>query len=162
MRFWRLEVPFAMPPLVWNMMMSMSAAGFRGRIRSDQRRRYHRHVPGIGSISRSPFSSAISAHWLGHRSHARRDPNLRSAPVSSPRGLGGPIPVRARRRRHISSVTGSHDRTPVMARRDGRSPLSRFFLRSISIMHKFQRCVSERITVNARLRAGSIALGTPP
>src|SRR6201999_4390771 len=24
MRFWRLEVPFAMPPLIWNMMMSMS------------------------------------------------------------------------------------------------------------------------------------------
>lgn len=27
-RFWRLEVPFAMPPLVWNMMMSMSASWF--------------------------------------------------------------------------------------------------------------------------------------
>ena len=26
-RFWRLEVPFAMPGLVWNMMMSMSADG---------------------------------------------------------------------------------------------------------------------------------------
>ncbi|MCX8005961.1 MAG: ABC transporter permease subunit [Burkholderiaceae bacterium] len=28
MRFWRLEVPFAMPQLVWNMMMSMSGAWF--------------------------------------------------------------------------------------------------------------------------------------
>ncbi len=28
MRFWRLEVPFAMPPLIWNMMMSMSGAWF--------------------------------------------------------------------------------------------------------------------------------------
>ena len=28
MRFWRLEVPFAMPPLVWNMMMSMSGGWF--------------------------------------------------------------------------------------------------------------------------------------
>ena len=27
-RFWRLEVPFAMPPLVWNMMMSMSGGWF--------------------------------------------------------------------------------------------------------------------------------------
>ena len=27
-RFWRLEVPFAMPGLVWNMMMSMSGAWF--------------------------------------------------------------------------------------------------------------------------------------
>ncbi|HEU0201284.1 MAG TPA: ABC transporter permease subunit [Burkholderiaceae bacterium] len=28
MRFWRLEVPFAMPQLVWNMMMSMSGGWF--------------------------------------------------------------------------------------------------------------------------------------
>jgi NitT/TauT family transport system permease protein len=28
MRFWRLEVPFAMPALVWNMMMSMSGGWF--------------------------------------------------------------------------------------------------------------------------------------
>jgi NitT/TauT family transport system permease protein len=28
MRFWRVEVPFAMPALVWNMMMSMSGAWF--------------------------------------------------------------------------------------------------------------------------------------
>ena len=27
-RFWRLEVPFGMPPLVWNMMMSMSGGWF--------------------------------------------------------------------------------------------------------------------------------------
>ena len=28
MRFWRLEVPFAMPPLIWNMMLSMSGGWF--------------------------------------------------------------------------------------------------------------------------------------
>jgi NitT/TauT family transport system permease protein len=28
MRFWRLEVPFATPPLIWNMMMSMSGGWF--------------------------------------------------------------------------------------------------------------------------------------
>jgi NitT/TauT family transport system permease protein len=28
MRIWRLEVPFAMPPLIWNMMMSMSGGWF--------------------------------------------------------------------------------------------------------------------------------------
>ncbi|MGL1236429.1 ABC transporter permease subunit, partial [Vibrio parahaemolyticus] len=27
-RFWRLEVPFAMPGLIWNMMMSMSGGWF--------------------------------------------------------------------------------------------------------------------------------------
>ena len=28
MRFWRLDVPFGMPPLIWNMMMSMSGGWF--------------------------------------------------------------------------------------------------------------------------------------
>ena len=28
MRFWRLDVPFAMPQLIWNMMMSMSGSWF--------------------------------------------------------------------------------------------------------------------------------------
>ena len=28
MRFWRLDVPFAMPALIWNMMMSMSGGWF--------------------------------------------------------------------------------------------------------------------------------------
>jgi NitT/TauT family transport system permease protein len=28
MQFWRLEVPFAMPQLIWNMMMSMSGSWF--------------------------------------------------------------------------------------------------------------------------------------
>src|SRR2546430_16660285 len=28
MRFWQLEVPFAMPALIWNMMMSMSGGWF--------------------------------------------------------------------------------------------------------------------------------------
>ena len=28
MRFWQLEVPFAMPALLWNMMMSMSGSWF--------------------------------------------------------------------------------------------------------------------------------------
>src|ERR1700761_3973269 len=27
-RFWRIEVPFALPSLIWNMMMSMSAGWF--------------------------------------------------------------------------------------------------------------------------------------
>jgi NitT/TauT family transport system permease protein len=28
MRFWQLEVPFALPALIWNMMMSMSGGWF--------------------------------------------------------------------------------------------------------------------------------------
>ena len=41
-RFWRLEFPFAMPGLVWNMMMSMSGGWFfvvaSEAITADQRR----------------------------------------------------------------------------------------------------------------------------
>ncbi len=41
-RFWRLEVPFAMPGLVWNMMMSMSGGWFMpGGRRGGHRRQYH-------------------------------------------------------------------------------------------------------------------------
>jgi NitT/TauT family transport system permease protein len=27
-RFWRIETPFAMPPLIWNMMVSMAGGWF--------------------------------------------------------------------------------------------------------------------------------------
>ena len=41
-KFWRMEVPFAMPGLVWNTMMSMSGGWFFvvGQ-RGGDRRRYH-------------------------------------------------------------------------------------------------------------------------
>ena len=49
-RFWRLEVPFAMPGLIWNMMMSMSGGWFFVvAVRGDLGRRYHVTLPGIGS-----------------------------------------------------------------------------------------------------------------
>src|SRR6266404_1536295 len=46
MRFWRLEVPFSMPALIWNMMMSMSGGRFLvcalGRLRLVHAARAHR------------------------------------------------------------------------------------------------------------------------
>src|ERR1700678_3369605 len=50
MRFWQLEVPFAMPALIWNMMMSMSGGWFFG-VASDAIRVGHTTValPGVGS-----------------------------------------------------------------------------------------------------------------
>jgi NitT/TauT family transport system permease protein len=50
MRFWRLEVPFAMPPLIWNMMMSMSGGWFFV-VASESLSVGHTSValPGIGS-----------------------------------------------------------------------------------------------------------------
>ncbi len=51
MRFWRVEVPFAMPPLIWNMMLSMSAGWFFV-VASEAIIVGHRTVdlPGIGSF----------------------------------------------------------------------------------------------------------------
>jgi len=48
-KFWRLEAPFAVPGLVWNTMMSMSAAGFRHGVRGDLGRDNTWKLPGIGS-----------------------------------------------------------------------------------------------------------------
>lgn len=49
-RFWRLEVPFAMPGLVWNMMMSMSGSWiFLVAAEAITVGNYHITLPGIGS-----------------------------------------------------------------------------------------------------------------
>src|SRR3979409_1685421 len=50
MRFWQLEVPFALPALTWNMMMSMSGGWFFGvASESISVGRTHVALPGIGS-----------------------------------------------------------------------------------------------------------------
>jgi NitT/TauT family transport system permease protein len=60
-RFWRLEVPFAMPGLVWNMMMSMSGGWFFV-VASEAISVGDRQIvlPGIGSY----VAAAIDAHDL--------------------------------------------------------------------------------------------------
>jgi NitT/TauT family transport system permease protein len=60
-RFWRLEVPFAMPGLIWNMMMSMSGGWFFV-VASEAITVGDRHIvlPGVGSY----VAAAIDAHDL--------------------------------------------------------------------------------------------------
>jgi NitT/TauT family transport system permease protein len=49
-RFWRLEVPFAMPGLIWNMMMSMSGGWFFvAASEAISVGNIHIALPGIGS-----------------------------------------------------------------------------------------------------------------
>ena len=62
MRFWRLEVPFAMPALIWNMMMSMSGGWFFV-VAAEAISVGHTTVtlPGIGSY----IAKAIAARDLG-------------------------------------------------------------------------------------------------
>jgi len=68
-RFWRLEVPFAMPGLLWNMMMSMSGGWF--------------------------FVVAEPAgHRLGHPGHADRHHFVRPVAVPPADCLGRPLPLR--------------------------------------------------------------------
>ena len=62
MRFWRLEVPFAMPALIWNMMMSMSGGWFFVvAAEAISVGRTTVTLPGIGSY----IARAIAARDLG-------------------------------------------------------------------------------------------------
>ena len=80
-RFWRLEVPFAMPGLIWNMMMSMSGGWFFvvaseaisvGDLQST--------LPGVGSYVALAIERARPCGGrLGDRGDDGRDPGLRSA-----------------------------------------------------------------------------------
>jgi NitT/TauT family transport system permease protein len=60
-RFWRLEVPFAMPGLVWNMMMSMSGGWFFVvAAETISVGAHHAMLPGLGSY----VATAIAARSL--------------------------------------------------------------------------------------------------
>ena len=68
-RFWRLEVPFAMPGLIWNMMMSMSGGWFfvvasEAISVGDSRSRF----PELGPTSPAPSKSAILGRSAGQSS----------------------------------------------------------------------------------------------
>jgi len=93
-RFWRLEVPFAMPGLIWNMMMSMSGGWFFvvaseaisvGDIQIA--------LPGVGRLRRAGYPRTRPfGGRLGDRRHDYRDYPLRSAAVLSDGGLGRQVP----------------------------------------------------------------------
>ena len=103
MQFWRLEVPFAMPQLIWNMMMSMSGGWFFV-VASEAISVGNTTVtlPGIGSYIALAIEAAQSRRRrLGDRRHAGGHPDLRPAAVPAAGRLGRPLPLRAggRRRR---------------------------------------------------------------
>ena len=97
MRFWRLEVPFAMPQLIWNMMMSMSGSWFFV-VASEAISVGNTTVtlPGIGSYIALAIEQQQSRRGrLGDRHHAGGHPDLRSAAVPAAGRLGRPLPLRA-------------------------------------------------------------------
>ena len=69
MRFWQLEVPFALPALIWNMMMSMSGGWFFVvAVRIHQRRTHHRRAARHRLVHRAGDRAAQPArHRLGDR-----------------------------------------------------------------------------------------------
>ena len=107
-RFWRLDVPFAMPQLIWNMMMSMSGGWFFV-VASEAISVGNTTVtlPGIGSyIALAIEQQQSGGGRLGDRHDADRDPDLRPDAVPAAGRLGGPVPLRAGGRRRCRRDPG--------------------------------------------------------
>ena len=112
MRFWQLEVPFALPALIWNMMMSMSGRlVLRRRLGIDQRRPHARGAARHRLVHCARHRAAQPArHRLGDRHHADRHPGVRPAAVPAADRLGRPLPRRAGAGRRAARLLGAdHD-----------------------------------------------------
>jgi ABC-type nitrate/sulfonate/bicarbonate transport system permease component len=113
MRFWRLEVPFAMPPLVWNMMVSMSGGWFFV-VASEAISVGDTTValPGIGSY----IALAIRQRDLAGIGWAIAAMLMVILIYDqTPRCLGGPFSLRAGDRRHAAPLLGSDDAARLLA-----------------------------------------------
>ena len=97
MQFWRLDVPFAMPQLIWNMMMSMSGSWFFVvAVGGDQRRQHDDHAARRRLLYRAGHRAPRShGRRLRDPHHAHRHPDLRPAPVPAAGRLGRPLSFRA-------------------------------------------------------------------
>ena len=114
-----LDVPFAMPQLIWNMMMSMSGGWFfvvaseaisvgNTTVHAARRRLLHR------ARHRAAESGGDR---LGDRHHADRHPDLRPAAVPAAGGVGRPLPLRAGGRRPAAALLGARRAAPLAAGR---------------------------------------------
>ena len=106
-RFWRLEVPHAVPSLVWNMMMSVSGGWFF--VVASEAITVAGHtilLPGIGSyIAIAIEQAGPDRDRLGGARHVRRDPALRPAAVPPAARLVAQVPARnLARRRECAAV----------------------------------------------------------
>ncbi len=119
MSFWRLDVPFAMPQLIWNMMMSMSGSWFFV-VASEAISVGNTTVtlPGVGSyIALAIEHQRPCGGVLGDRRDAGGDPDLRSDPIPAAGGVGRPLPLRAGSRRRGAAIVGVRRAAPVPRRR---------------------------------------------
>ena len=107
-RFWRLEVPHAIPSLVWNMMMSVSGGWFFV-VASEAITVAGQTIllPGIGSyIATAIDKRDLRGDRLGRPRHARRHPALRPAAVPPAARLVAQVPGRDRRPTRTMSGRG--------------------------------------------------------
>ena len=121
MSFWRLDVPFAMPQLIWNMMMSMSGSWFFV-VASEAISVGNTTVtlPGHRLLYRARHrTSGYGRGVLGDRHDAGGDPDLRPDSVPAAGRLGRPLPLRAGARRHAAAIVGVRRVAPVTLRRAG-------------------------------------------
>ena len=140
-RFWRLEVPFAMPGLIWNMMMSMSGGWFfvvASEAVSVGDLQFA--LPGIGSyVAKAIENRDLFAVGLCDRGDGRDHCPLRPIAVSPLGGLGRQISLRTGRRPGRSSKLGARSfptdeglertvRADRLARRSHRSRAPEFFV----------------------------------
>ena len=131
MRFWRLEVPFAMPALIWNMMMSMSGGWFFV-VSSEAITVGHTTVtlPGVGSyIALAIEQQQPGRDRLGDRRHVRRDPAVRPAAVPAADRERRLVPARAGGGLHRQPLLGAHHDAPLALSRARRPRLSPRMLR---------------------------------
>ena len=113
-RFWRLDVPFAMPGLIWNTMMSMSGGWFFV-VASEAITVGNTTVtlPGIGSyVALGIEKQNLRRDRLCDPDHAAGHHRLRPVAVSPRRGLGRQIPLRADRLRQRADLLDARSVPP--------------------------------------------------
>ena len=111
MRFWQLEVPFAMPALLWNMMMSMSGSWFFV-VASEAISVGHTNIalPASAPISRWRSSSgSLRAIGWAIATMFDRDPAVRPADLPAAGGLGRSLPRRPGAGRAGADLLGADD-----------------------------------------------------
>ena len=133
MNFWRVDVPFAMPQLIWNMMMSMSGSWFfvvASEVISVGNTTVT--LPGVGSyIALAIAQRDLAAVGYAIRHHARRHPHLRPGAVPAAGGVGRPLPLRAGGRRPAAAVVDARRPAPLAAGRPPDAPFSVLWARSM-------------------------------
>ena len=160
-RFWRLEMPYAMPSLVWNMMMSVSGGWFFV-VASEAITVSGQTIllPGVGSyIAIAIEQRDLAAIGYALLVHADRDPAVRPAAVPAAVGVVAQVPPEEAAARRL--------RAPMVADRGAARPAASIWCRSLGMaMNRGDRQRVAAAAAPRRARRGGPArrrprVGTP-